>query len=545
MLKISGNNLADGFVASVRQNPSQTALEVAHEYGASLGFHSLTYEQLGKLVDGIAHLIQKECDEYEGLIGVLAHRSVPAYSGILGILCSGNGYVPLSPKFPHARNAQIVGIAGLKTLIVGEECIDELSGLLNILDSNPEEKDRTSLTIISVTPLDAELAARHPSHQFINIKKKAGSMKQLEARDVNPKAIAYLLFTSGSTGVPKGVPVSHSNAIAYIDYMYEWYRPSQNDRMSQFFELTFDPSVHDQFLCWKAGACLCSVPQKYTMFAASFIQSRRLTTWYSVPSAGMMLARRKLLKPNSFPDLRISLFSGEALPQTLAEQWQAAAPNAILENLYGPTEATINITLYRWNNYTSAKECVNGVVPIGFGYEGQKIRVAHLTSRKSLEIGLEGELCLSGSQVVEQYFQNPEKTAEQFETYDQTRWYKTGDLVRQGPNGCIYYLGRIDNQIQILGHRVEMQEVDHALREAADTDLAVAIPWPVQAGRADGIIAFVAKSEDHRPAEIIKKCAEKLPTYMIPKEVRLLDEMPLNPSGKIDRKKLTEILQNN
>jgi amino acid adenylation domain-containing protein len=369
---------------------------------------------------------------------------------------------------------------GCKTLVVGQECAAALESLLPRLDQ--------PLTLIlpdSGWEPDPKLSS---SHRVIPARQLSLSTIA-EPRDplVDGNDTAYLLFTSGSTGVPKGVAVSQSNAVAYMEYAAKRFGIHGRDRCSQNFDLTFDLSVHDLFTCWDAGATLCPYAEQ-TLTPATLVEEKKLTVWFSVPSVAMFASKLGLLEPGAFPTLRWSLFCGEALSSSLAAAWQAAANNSILENLYGPTEATIAITYYRWDSATSPAECVRGLVPIGWPFDGQQVCAVN-EDLAPVPFGESGELCLGGSQVTRGYLNDPEKTAKSFvrlkHTGDQV-WYRTGDLVRQDERGCLFYLGRRDFQVKVNGYRVELQEIDLVLREAARTELAVAIPWPLSDGSASG-----------------------------------------------------------
>ena len=188
---------------------------------------------------------------------------------------------------------------------------------------------------------------------------------------VDNNAPAYLLFTSGSTGTPKGVLVNQGNVTSYLDYVGPRYAINADDRCSQNFDLTFDLSVHDLFVCWDAGATLCPYPEQY-LAPVSIINEKDLTVWFSVPSVVKFASKLGLLEPGAFPSLRLSLFCGEALSARLATLWEQAAPHSIVENIYGPTEATIAISHYRWDPVRSPRECPRGIVPIGWIFEGQQ-----------------------------------------------------------------------------------------------------------------------------------------------------------------------------
>jgi len=287
------------------------------------------------------------------------------------------------------------------------------------------------------------------------------------------------------------------------------------------------------------------VPETSVMAPAKFIREHQLTMWFSVPSVIGVLARMRLLRPGRFPSLRYSLFCGEPLAASYAELWQEAAPHSIVENLYGPTETTIAISHYRWNQARSSKESVNGIVPIGWIFDGQRCSVTD-AERKTVPTEVPGELCLSGSQVTTGYWNDPRKTREQFihlPGAGERPWYRTGDMVRQDGNGCLYYLGRMDHQVKIRGYRVELQEIEAVLRRACGAEQIVSVAWPVENGSADGIVAFVAGVSALDADRVLDYCSKFLPSYMVPRKIYLCDEMPLNANGKIDRPRLVSMLE--
>ena len=524
-------SLISGFFRSLLANPGSPSLE--------LGDEVLSYEQLWNYAGKITACLNDISAPSEDVVAILASRSLGAYGGILGILGSGRGYCPLNPKFPLERTLVMLKASGCKTLIVGQECAATLESLLPRLDK--------PLTLIVPDPEWEPANALLSSHRVVSARQLSKvadpSEPTLNGKPLDPNATAYLLFTSGSTGVPKGVAVSQSNAVAYMEYAAKRFGFHAGDRCSQNFDLTFDLSVHDLFTCWDAGATLCPFTEQ-TLTPATLIEDKGLTCWFSVPSVAMFASKVGLLQPGAFPTLRWSLFCGEALSSSLAEAWQQAANNSILENLYGPTEATIAITWYRWDSATSPAECVRGLVPIGWPFDGQQV-CAVTDELQPVATGESGELCLGGSQVTRGYLNDPEKTAKSFvrlaHTGDQI-WYRTGDLVRQDERGCLFYLGRRDFQVKISGYRVELQEIDLVLREAAKTEVAVAIPWPLSEGSASGIVGVVSGADTALDAQIIKTCEARLPRYMVPTRIYHFLQIPLNVNGKIDRGKITEML---
>jgi len=358
---------------------------------------------------------------------------------------------------------------------------------------------------------------------------------------------AYLLFTSGSSGKPKGVLISNGNALDYIRNTSRRYRPGPDDRFSQLFDFSFDLSVHDMFLAWSAGACLYCAPES-VIGLSDFIRRRRITFWFSVPSTAAFMRRLRMLKPGSFPSLRWSLFCGEALPMRLAADWQEAAPNSIVENLYGPTEATVAFTAYRLPKARRPELDALPTVPIGMPLSGQRVMIVD-SSGEPLREGEAGELCLGGSQVAAGYWQAPDQTAACFQPpkcaeAEGIRWYRTGDRAVVSSDHGLIFLGRIDRQAKIRGHRVDLLEVENAMRLAAWTDTVAAVPWPVgDDGLALGLVGFVAGSQKI-PEKIIDACRDSLPYYMVPNQIRSVTDWPLNANGKTDYTSFTGLLQN-
>lgn len=250
-----------------------------------------------------------------------------------------------------------------------------------------------------------------------------------------------------------------------------------------------------------------------------------------------------MLKPDTYRNLRLSLFCGEALPVETARDWAKAAPDSIIENIYGPTELTIACTAYRWDNALSPAESFNGTVPIGYPFEGMKVLVAD-EQLNEVEAGQDGELLMAGPQLSCGYWRDESKTKAAFVTPPgkDTVFYRTGDRVRRPKNDePLLYLGRMDNQVKILGHRVELGEVESAIRQLSGVDGVVALGWPVNGGGADGIVAFV-ETEALDAAALSESLKTKLPAYMVPRTIHAIRALPLNSNGKYNRKALTDLL---
>jgi amino acid adenylation domain-containing protein len=499
--------LAARFLRSAELHPNRPALEVA---GATL-----SYAELRARAFGVARLLRTSDPGGGGgpeLTGVFGSRSVAAFAAILGILLRGHGYVPLNPRFPPRRNADMLERAGCRVLLVDAA---ELEAAREVVEGMA---DPPRLLVVD----------------------EAEDADEVVPPGGGTETPAYLLFTSGSTGRPKGVLVRQSNVAAFLDAVAARYDLRETDRLSQLFDLTFDLSAYDLFAAWQHGACVCCPDVGHLLRPADFVRAAGLTVWFSVPSAAMFVDRLGGLEPGMFPTLRLSLFCGEALPADLADGWADAAPNSTVENLYGPTEATIACTAHRWERGSAPG--ANGFVPIG---EPLGLTEAHVLDEHGNEVapGEPGQLLLRGPQVVEGYWDDPAATARSFVTMQGNgRGYLTGDrVVRPSAGAPLEYLGRMDSQIKILGHRVELEEVEAVLRDESRAD-AVAVGWPPTPSGAAGIVAFIADPAVDT-VELRRALLARLPDYMVPRELRLVNELPLNANGKRDRKALLAALE--
>ena len=522
--------LIAGFIASANRFPDRPALEVA--------FESLSYEALFQKASSLAASIQ-DLDRKTAtpLTAVLAHRSATAFIGILGALLAGNGYVPLSPLFPVARTVGMLQRSGATSIIVGPEAINYLQKLL------PHLPDNYAVFLPDVNDIK-ELRSLFPKHHFVSTKGLAPAADWAEPES-DPEGIAYLLFTSGSTGQPKGVPITHRNIRHFIDTVTERYQISENDRLSQMFELVFDLSIFDIFAALESGACICCPSREEAQIPARYLNDSKITLWFSVPSLALHMRQMRMLKANAFPTLRLSLFCGEALLSDVVEAWEVAAPNSIIENVYGPTEVTLACTGYLWDPASSPAECDQGLVPIGRPFPGLDFIVAN-DNLENVKAGHSGELLMCGPQVAPGYWNDKDKTRESFVKVPGKvkRYYRTGDLVRMPNDGePIKYLGRLDHQIKIRGNRVELGEIEAVIRDVADVEQAVAVGWPRTSAGADAITAFIEADSNSANADVLlERLADRLPVHMIPKQLKFVKQMPLNANGKIDRKLLLQSL---
>lgn len=526
------DGLHGGFLRSAALHPERAALEI--------GSDLLTYAQLRERAWGISAALRRVRTDEPQAVGILASRSVATYVGILGTLVAGATVVPLNPGFPAERTLQMIALGGVTALIVEASAQHHLEGILRAAP-------RPLLVLLPAESVEAH-ATRWPQHRFAS---HADTVEPADATHENEGDIAqrfaYLFFTSGSTGVPKGVGVLHRNAMRFVEMSVERYRElglNVTDRFSQFYDITFDSSMFDLFVAWAFGACLCSPTAAEWINPNKFIVDKALTVIDIVPSTGHAMNRRNGWREGRFQKLRLCRFGGEALSSELAAQLAAAAPQAAIDNVYGPTECTVDATYYRWDRVRSPDEAPHGIVPIGLAGPRVKLRVVGADLRDVAEGG-EGELLISGPQVTPGYWKDPERTAASFIRLADGAdvFYRTGDLVRRAREGePIPYLGRMDQQIKISGVRIELGEVESAMRVASGAQMAVAVGWPITSSGAAGIVGFVAKSGADI-AQIRRALKLTLPAVMVPREIHVVDELPLNVNGKVDRKALVERLR--
>lgn len=519
--------LASGFMNSVSRFPDRPALVVGND--------RLTYSELWNRAARIAATLQRCSPDFPPLTAVYAYRTPVAYSGILAALLRGHGYVPLNPRFPLERTRMFLQQTGALSLIVdgeGEKTLVELVGSAT-----------AAITVVLPERFSvSDLQQLMPQHNFLG-SQELSQAADLEKCEVQLDTAAYVLFTSGSTGVPKGVVVTHRNISHLLRSMTARHAMNEHDRVSQFADLTFDPSVYDVFAAWECGACVCCPEIKALFKPAQFLVEQAITIFQTVPSNGYMMKRLGALKPGRFPDLRVTLFGGEALPLELCHDWQVAAPSSIIENLYGPTEVTINSTAYRWDKDRSPGECENGIVPIGSLLPGVRGLV---TDEQLTEVpdGEKGELLLAGPQRTLGYLNDPERTRYAMVTPPGKSeiYYRTGDLVQKKTEKDYFFYGRIDSQVKIFGMRIELGEIEAALREASGVLEVAAMGWPSSPTGVGGIVAFVGDASADSE-KIRKAISDWLPQQMVPREIRLVEKLPLNNNGKVDRLALRRILE--
>jgi len=499
---------------------------------------STSYADLARAASRLAHGLQT-CSLWPSKasrvprVGIMGSRSRDALTAMLGACWAGASYVPIGLKLPQERMLAILAQCELDALVVSGDATKLLTPQL--LQACPAVLICQGQVPASIPPSDG-LPRQILQADTLPV------VGPIAPAVMEPQDPAYIIFTSGTTGVPKGVMVSVASARHYAASIASTLELRPNDRALETCELGFDFSVHNMYATWEAGASLYLLPATQVMNAVKFARANALTVWNSVPSLAGMLAQLKTLAAGSLPSLRLTVFGGEQLPASTVEIWRTAAPSSAIVNLYGPTEATVFCMIQREPFVVNEGR---GVVAIGQMLPGCTATVVDELGQ-ALPDGQPGELAIGGVQLALGYLGAPELTEQRFPQYGSSRWYLTGDLAVCDAQGVFHCLGRIDNQVKIMGYRVELEEIEAHLRSASGVDLVAAVAWPVVDGIAKGSVGFVGVSamQSVDQTAVITRMRQSLPAYMVPNRIVGLESMPLNTSGKVDRSALLAMLKN-
>ncbi|OZB61441.1 MAG: hypothetical protein B7X31_10720 [Thiomonas sp. 13-66-29] len=512
-------NLAAHFQRSADAHPQSNAICVASSV--------VTYSELATRARQLARKLHDKVG-VGARVAIFADKSLSSYVAVLATLYARCTYVPLSPIYPAARSRAILEAARATVFVYQCSSSAVLQELCVALPPQTSPIELDDLVDQAWQPSEA-LQWQPPA-----------LIRTIDA----PVEPAYILFTSGSTGKPKGVPISHGNVLHYLSVINRTFDFTPQDRFTQNFELTFDLSVFDLFVPWYHGAA-CYVPSMPDVAApAQYLKRHSITVWFSVPSAVRILQRNGRLEPVSFPSLRLSLFCGEALTWDAAEAWAQAAPNSVIFNLYGPTELTVSCFIYRVPSTATSIEYARPLVPIGRIHDNHKYLVVDECGQP-VALGQEGELCISGEQQFRGYLDDPSKSEAahllKADADGSLRvYYRTGDLVLEDEDRLVHYLGRLDHQVKVNGYRVELEEIERAIRRLPGSlDAVVRFARdPEDAAGQKKLVAFVTgQPQDDR--EVLRQLHQTLPHYMLPDRIVWAGEtFPLNGNGKVDVKTL-------
>jgi amino acid adenylation domain-containing protein len=501
--------------------------------------HCLTYGELEALSNQIAHQLRSDGIRPHDRVGVFLTKSTSAVAALFGIQKAGAAYVPVDPHYPPQRAMYILQNCAVRGLVTSSErlaCfpVDFLktSGISSILLSDHTESHHqlVDLRVTSFSELRATRPTTNPSVA------------------ITESNLAYILYTSGSTGNPKGVMISHLNSLTFVNWCYSEFGVQKSDCVSSHAPFHFDLSVFDLFCTIKAGGTVCLVPSEVQAFPrelARWIADRGITIWYSVPSALIQLVEHGKLETNDFEKLRLILFAGEVFPIKYLRQLVRHIPHAAYYNLYGPTETNV-CTYYRVTESDIASERTEPV-PIGAACANTEVFAVD-EQMKPIAVGKQGELYVRSSTVMKGYWGRPDATeqvvVQNFLNPDYPEIiYRTGDIVDLLPSGDYQYVGRRDKMIKSRGYRIELGEIEAVLYSHPGVREVAVIAIPDERIGAK-IAAYLVCDSAVARQQLEKYCLERLPRYMIPERFELRQSLPKTSTGKIDRPSLEEDTKN-
>lgn len=539
--------LFEALDAWAERTPQATAIDE--------GSRCISYADYATRMRRIAATLHKAGMGRHERVGLVLSNGIEACCAMMGALRNNNCFVPMIPTFPAARLAKIFKSAAPTALVTIREHLPLVAEVLSkcgaapvvlVLDAN-ESDGADSEEKSQLPPASCRLLIREEA--FAPESEAPISLNQEED-------LAYIMYTSGTTGAPKGVMISHRAVLSTIRWGVDYFRIVPQDRLSNHSRLSFDVSLFDIFCALLAGATLCPLTEnRDLMFPAQCIHERKITVWFSVPSAIGMMERSRQLQERKFEHLRAALFAGEPLNPFWAKSWREHQPHAPIYNLYGPTEAAIVCTVHNVDVDYPLSDCS---VPIGASTRCAELFILRDNDEPAIANEL-GRLMIAGTQLANGYWREPEMTQRAFRVnplkpFANLRMYDTGDLAFKDENGIIHYVGRNDLQVKIRGYRIELTEIELALNAHEAVHDAVVEAVSFSSGKVCGkgggeedkrLIAFVvpwsvtadAALED----ELLDCLQQTLPKYMLPSRIIFLKEFPLNPNGKTDRAALRQL----
>jgi amino acid adenylation domain-containing protein len=490
--------LPELLVEGLRSNPDGAAVR---EPGAEI-----TYRELNHLVNRLAHALLQRGVQPGDRVAIWLPKSINAVAAMQAVLRVGAAYVPIDPLSPLPRARQVINDC------MPSVCVTEADRARALSDT---EAIPTLLLGEGGAGFDASTPAVPPAEV-----------------PVTPDSLAYILYTSGSTGRPKGVCISHRNALAFIEWAVAELEPTPDDRLSSHAPFHFDLSVLDLYVAFASGACVSLIPEALSFVGArlvDFIGRERITIWYSVPSALTMMMDPGGMLEAGAGSLRAVLFAGEPFPIVPLRRLRAAFPGVRMLNLYGPTET--NVCTY--HEVVDVPSSDATTVPIGRACSGDRVWAVRDDDGGEAAVGETGELLVDGPTVMLGYWgRSPQEGP-----------YATGDIVERLDEDCYAYLGRRDGMVKIRGHRVELGEVEAAVSAHPSVREAAAVA--IGAGLETRLVAAVSfrRGASASLLELKKECATRLPRYMIVHGVHELTALPRTPNGKVDRRALQAICE--
>ncbi len=500
---------------------------------------TVSYGQLEHQANRVAWMLIEQGCVRGDRVALLLHKGPLAIASMLGVLKADCIYTPLDPQNPPARIARILETLECRCVLA----IPSTGGLL--LTALQQLRD-AALPVPSFGLLESVIDPGSYGAQFGFDDLASCPAEPPEQRN-GSQDTAHILFTSGSTGLPKGVVITHANVIHFVEWAVRHFDLGPSDRLSGHSPLHFDLSTFDIYGTLAAGATLYPVPYEVNLLphkVAFFIEDGGLTQWFSVPCILNHMAKLDVVRPGAFPFLRRLLWGGERFPTSGLRYWMQRLPQVRFTNLYGPTETTIASSYY---DVPPCPPDERDEIPIGQGCDGEELLVLD-HDLQPLPPGEIGDLYIRGPGLSPGYWRDPDRTAAAFipDPFSEKvgdHLYRTGDLAKLDDQGRIVLLGRADSQVKSRGYRIELGEIEAALDSIAELQESAVVP--VESDGFEGNLlccAYVPRpGGDIEPALLSKRLAEVLPRYMLPSRWKRLDRLPLNQNGKTDRRALREL----
>lgn len=481
-------------------------------------YDTFTYEELQKIAQCIGiNLLHILGGKTQKPIMLFMDKSCKCLLTIYGVLYSGNIYVPMDIKTPAER---------IKSIF-------ETLGEYYVITTIKEKQKLDQMGITGQILIYENLLGNS------NVKSNKNSLDEIRNKTIDTH-LMYILFTSGSTGSPKGVAVMHRSVLDYIDAYIEQVPVTNEDIFGNQTPFYADMSLKDICMAVKVGACLCIIPQKYFMVPKkllAYLEDKKVTCLAWVPTAYRIVAQFNGLSKIRPKYLRTFVFSGEAMPTSVFNYWRKYYPEAIYIQQYGPTEITGACT-----SYTVEKEYSDdAIIPIGkaFGNTGLLLLDEMDHEIKQTTVNQIGEICVFGTCLSAGYYNNKEKTDEVFvqnplvKEYE-SKMYRTGDLAKWDEDGNLVFVTRKDFQIKHMGKRIELGEIEAAIQTIDE----IAACCCTHNKKKDALALYYIGTIDEK--EIIQRIQCRLPQYMIPTIYHKVNELPILPNGKLDRKGIEE-----
>lgn len=491
----------------------------------------VTYEQLNEEANQLAGLLLREGVKVGEPVALMINRSMQTIVGILGIIKAGGVYVPIDPEYPTERVAFVLRHSEARILISETELIERLGHQLNVT------------TIIDISGSGVILEGN------INVYAREDVIRQ--SKD-NPdviytnESLMYIMYTSGSTGIPKGVMVSHGNVYNYINWSIENFGLNADDNMILVTSISFDISVFEIFGALLSGATLHIIKSdvlKNPDLLIEYVSQKSISVWHSVPALMTQLMLKLSQKiatgyHGNILDMRLIMLGGEAWNVALATEIKSVFEKSAVVNMYGPTETTIWVTSYTVDDNVGSLSSL----PIGKPIVNNRLLILD-RYKKLCGVGVIGEIHISGLNVTKGYFKDQEKTDQTFISNNGEIMYMTGDYGYYQPDGNVGFIGRQDGMVKVRGYRIEIGEIEKAMLEI-DRVVEVAVIAKKES-ETNNLYCYYVSDKEMDEQLLLNCLIKKLPRYMIPIRFIWMNSFPATPNGKVNRKALQDSIDQN